>query len=336
MRINPSYEDDLDHGVKLAAPSDVEVTAMTRALRTWYEAAGVRADPRRVLRDERREGAFYWPPHLAPLVDHPAIRALGDEAREEILVRHLFQYLDLTANYELKVVNRACDLLANGRSGLYLPAPVRLDAYKIYVDEGYHALYSRDLIFQVEEGSGIRHIPSDFQKYISFVQRAQEQVPASLHDMVMMLVVVVFETLVTATLTQIPKQRTVISTVRELVTDHAEDEARHSVFYSELFGYLWGQFDPKQRRLLGPLIPEFIVAPLAPPRDALRAWLSHVGVERDDIDDVIAESYPLADVQGAMARTARATLRLFGKHGLYDDPRTREAFAARDLLPDGA
>jgi hypothetical protein len=289
-----------------------------------------------VLRDEQREGAFYWPLHLAPMVDHPAIVALGDDARDEILVRHLFQYLDLTANYELKVVNRASELLANGRSGLYLPPPIRLDAYKIYVDEGYHALYSRDLIFQVEDASGIRHIPSDFQRYISFMRRAQDQVPASLHDIVMLLVVVVFETFVTATLTQIPKQRTVISTVRELVTDHAEDEARHSVFYSEIFGYLWGQLSPKQRRLLGPLIPEFIVAPLAPPRDAMRAWLNHLGLERDDIDDVIGESYPLIDVQAGIARTARATLRLFGKHDLYDDPRTRDAFAAHGLLPDDA
>jgi hypothetical protein len=74
---------------------------------------------------------------------------------------------------------------------------------------------------------------------------------------------------VTATLTQIPKQWTVISTVRELVTDHAEDEARHSVFYSELFGYLWGQLSLKQRRILGPLLLEFIVRPLQPPREAL-------------------------------------------------------------------
>jgi hypothetical protein len=161
-------------------------------------------------------------------------------------------------------------------------------------------------------------------------------VSANLHDIVVLLVVVVFETLVTATLTQIPKQRTVISTVRELVTDHAEDEARHSVFYSELFGYLWGQLDPKQRGLLGPLIPSFIVAPLSPPTDALRAWLTHVGVERDDVDGVVGESYPLADVREGMVRTARATLRLFGNHGLYEDPRTREAFAAHGILPDDA
>lgn len=331
-----SHSEEHIGGVDLAPPTDLEVTAMTRALRTWYDAAGVRVDPRRVLRDERREGADYWPPHLAPLVEHPAVRALGDGAREEILVRHLFQYLDLTAHYELQVVNRASEMLANGRSGLYLPAAVRLDAYKIYVDEGYHALYSRDLIFQVEAASEIPHIPMDFEKYMSFLRRAQERVPADMRDMVMLLVVVVFETLVTATLTQIPKQRTVISTVRELVTDHAEDEARHSVFYGELFGYLWGQLSPRQRRLLGPLIPAFIVGPLAPPAEALREWLSHVGVDRRDVDDVIGESYPHTDVQAGMARTARATLRLFGKYGLYDDPRTREAFAAHGLLPKDA
>jgi para-aminobenzoate N-oxygenase AurF len=317
-------------------PTETEVSAITRALKTWYEAAGVRTDPRRVLSQERHEGAFYWPPHLAPLFSHPAVVACGPEAGEEILIQHLYQYLDFTANYELRVINQASELLANGRAGLYLPAPVRRDAYKIYVDEGYHALYSRDLIFQVADASGIKHRPYDFEGFMGFMLRAQEQVGPDLRLVVMFLVVVVFETLVTSTLTQIPKQRDVISTVRELVTDHAEDEARHSVFYSELFGYLWGELSPKQRRTLGPLLPEFIVRPLEPPCEAQSQWLVNIGIDPRDTQGILEEAYPLRETQAGMARTARATLRLFGKHGLYDDPRTREAFGARGLLPSDA
>jgi hypothetical protein len=320
----------------LGAPSDTEVTDITRALKTWYASAGVRADPRRVLGDERREGLHYWPPHLAPLAQHAAVVAHGPRAVEETLVRHLYQYLDMTANYELRVVNRASELLANGRAGFRLPEPVRLDAFKIYVDEGYHALYSRDLIFQVEAVTGIGHRAIDFDAFITFVRRAQERVPAELAMVVAILVVVVFETFVTSTLVQIPRQKNVISTVRELVTDHAEDEARHSVFFSELFGYVWGQLRPAHRRLVGPLIPEFVVRPLEPQRATLRGWLVNLGVGAAEADGVIDEAYPAAETQLAMARTARATLRLFGNHGLYDDPRTREAFAAHGLLPSDA
>lgn len=320
----------------LGTPSESEVSAITRALRTWYEAAGVRADPRRVLGDERREGLFYWPPHLAPLESHPAVVERGPQAREEILVRHLYQYLDMTANYELRVVNKASELLANGRSGFHLPEPVRLDAYKIYVDEGYHALYSRDLIFQVVAATGIAHRPLDFEPYMAFMRQAQEAVPAELAFVVAILVVVVFETFVTSTLVQIPKQKNVISTVRELVTDHAEDEARHSVFYSELFGYVWGQLRPAHRRLLGPLLPAFVVRPLELPRATLRDWLVSSGIDPIDTDGIIDEAYPDAETRVGMARTARATLRLFGRHGLYDDPRTREAFDAHGLLPSDA
>lgn len=324
--------DDFTYGT----PTETEVSEITRALKNWYEVAGVRSDPRRVLSDERREGAFYWPPHLAPLFSHGAVVARGPQSGEEILVRHLYQYLDFTANYELRVINQASELLANGRSGLYLPAPVRQDAYKIYVDEGYHALYSRDLIFQVAAASGIEHQPYDFDGFMEFMPRAQQQVPPELRLVVIFVIVVVFETLVTATLTQIPKQRNVISTVRELVTDHAQDEARHSVFYSELFGYLWGQLSPKQRRIIGPLLPEFIVRPLQPPREALRQWLVNIGIDGCDTDDIIDEAYPMAETEAGMARTARATVRLFGKHGLYDDPRTRETFDAYGLLPSDA
>jgi hypothetical protein len=62
----------------------------------------------------------------------------------------------------------------------------------------------------------------------------------------------------------------------------------------------------------------------------------NVGIDPLDTDGILSEAYPVAETQAGMARTARATLRLFGKHGLYDDPRTRETFDAHGLLPSDA
>jgi hypothetical protein len=319
-----------------AAPDDHEVAAITKALRSWYDRAGVRVDPRRLMREEHRDGLEYWPAALARFVEHPLVAGRGPAVRDELLVRQLYQYLQFTANYELRVINRSTELIANGRSGLDLPAPVRLDAYKIYVDEGYHALYSFDVIAQVEQASRIKHRPFDFDATLRHLHDAQDALPRGLRTTAALLVVIVFETLITATLTQIPRSGEVISLVREVVRDHAQDEGCHHAYFSKFFGYLWGQLTPRDRRRLGPLLAEFVVRPLQPQLDPLRDALAVAGLPRDEAEAVLADSFPADETAGAIRSTARSTLRLFGRHGLYDDPGTRAAFEARGLLVEGA
>ena len=317
-------------------PPTVQTTAITRALRQWYERAGVRCDPRRLLRDESREGLSYWPADLAPFVAHPLVIERGPALREELLVRQLYQYLQFTANYETRVINPATELIANGRSGIALPASVRLDAFKIYCDEGYHALYSADAIEQVQAASRIEHRSSDFDATLRHLHDAQDQAPAHLRNIVTLLVAVVFETLVTATLTQIPRHRDVVSFVREIVTDHAHDEGRHHAFFSSFFSHLWGQLSPRDRRALGPLLPEFVVRPLAPQIGPLRHALACAGLRPAEVDRVVRETYPPELTRTTMRNTAKSTLKLFARHDLFDDPATREAFGERGLLAQAA
>jgi hypothetical protein len=319
-----------------AAPLEHETAAITKALRSWYDRAGVRVDPRRLMREENREGLHYWPPALAGFMEHPLVAQQGAAAREELLVRQLYQYLQFTANYELRVINRATELIANGRTGLDLPVPVRMDAYKIYVDEGYHAMYSFDVIAQVEQASGIEHRPFDFDTTLRYLHEAQENAPARLRTTAGLLVVIVFETLITATLTQIPRSGDVISLVREVVSDHAHDEGCHHAYFSKFFGYLWGQLSPKDRSIVGPLLAEFIVRPLEPQLDTLRDSLQVAGLSREACEEVLEDSFPAGRTRDTIRATAKSTLRMFGNHGLYDDPGTREAFAARGLLVEGA
>ena len=148
----------------------------------------------------------------------------------------------------------------------------------------------------------------------------------------MMLVVIVFETFITGTLTQIPRDPNVISLVREIVTDHAQDEGRHHAFFSSFFSKLWGQLDDRQRRALGPLLPDMIVRPLEPPVSAIGDALNDIGLTRDEAGRVLEESYPREEVMAGIRRSAKATLRLFERHELYEHERTHEAFASRGLL----
>lgn len=314
------------------APAFVEPTPITRALRQWYERAGVRADPRRVLLDEAREGLSYWPAELAPFVEHPLVIERGAALREELLVRQLYQYLQFTASYETRVINPATELIANGRSGIVLPPQARIDAYKIYCDEGYHALYSADALSQVEAASGVAPGPFEFDTTLRSLRDAQDAAPGPLRNIVPLLVATVFETLVTATLTQIPRQKGVASFVREIVTDHARDECRHHAYFSRFFSYLWGQLSSRERRSLGPLLPEFVVRPLQPQVASLHRSLAAAQLTEQEIECVLHDSFPREQTESTIRRTAQATLSLFARHDLFDDPATREAFVKFRLI----
>src|SRR5206468_11633632 len=125
-----------------------------------------------------------------------------------------------TAHFETRVVNRAAELVANQREGLEIPAPLRLDAYRIYCDEGYHALYSMDLVRQVELVTGVPHRPVPFERYLARLRRVQQTPPRELHALAQLLLVVVFETMVTRLLRTLPRDDRVVSTVRQVVADH--------------------------------------------------------------------------------------------------------------------
>ena len=75
-----------------------------------------------------------------------------------------------------------------------------------------------------------------------------------------------------------------------------------------------------------------MVRPLTPRLEAVERTLSTAGLSRDDVAQVLGESYAEATTAAALRRTARATLKLFARHDLFDDPATHDAFHARGLI----
>jgi P-aminobenzoate N-oxygenase AurF len=317
---------------ELASVEELELPAVAAALADWHDRAGVRNDPRRLLHEEELHGLWLWPAALAPHVDHPLVQQRGAELRRRLLAQQACQYLEFTANYETRVINPATEVIANGRLGVPIPRTLRLGAYKIYCDEAFHALTSVDTVDQLISATGYDDLDYDFDATLAHLEAAKAQAPANLSCVVTLLVAVVFETLVTASLSQIPRDKSVVTFVRQVVRDHAHDESRHHLFFSRFFGYLWGQLRPAERRALGPLLPEFVVRPLLPRLEAPRRTLLQAGLSVAQVDDVLAESYADAVAAQQLRHTARATLKLFGRHNLYDDPATREAFQVHGLI----
>ncbi|MCA1565780.1 MAG: diiron oxygenase [Acidobacteria bacterium] len=300
-------------------------------LSDWDSRAGVRAGVRRLLEEETAE-KVYFSPALDPIIRHPLLVRLGKEAERSLLIYHLYSYLEFTASFEIEVVNRGAQRIAFGKSGLDLPSEMLFDAYKIYCDEAYHSLYSIDLKVQIEAATGIKPLPYNFGDFLRRFNKAREAVPPNLRPLSGLLFVIVFETLISSTLNKIPKDEQVVLAVRKMIADHANDEARHHAFFSSFMDVLWPQLSKRQKSILGPILPHFIIKALEPDYEAIKRRLKMYDLRPEEIDQIMAESYPWPEVIDGLRKTAGATLQLFRRNGLFEDPQTLEEFQKSGLI----
>jgi hypothetical protein len=258
-------------------------------LDSWYEVAGVRGGARRLFHEESDQGRVFFPANLVPYLEHEAVRELPLARLREITVRHLYQFLLSTAHLETRVVNRGAERIANNRSGLDLPLSSRLDAYKVYCDEGYHSLYSLDLACQIADVTGIALPDWNYGVFVDRLEEAARRLLPGEPVLAQLLQVIVFETLITAVLNEVPKDEGVVTAVREITRDHARDEGRHHRFFSALFHELWSQLPTELRhqvaRAMPPLIRECLTWDLEPVRSSLVLAGIAEGTAKEIVDD---------------------------------------------------
>ncbi|MEO3973079.1 diiron oxygenase [Streptomyces sp. CAU 1734] len=301
----------------------------------WYEKAGVRGGVRRIFHEEEEQGRIFFPEALVPHLSHPEVKALAPERVRELTLRHLYQFLHATTHLETRVVNGAAEPVANGRAGYDFPTALRMDAFKVYCDEGYHALYSLDLADQVAAVSGVPVPDFDYGGFVTALQDAGRRLLPDDPLLAGQLQAVVFETLITSVLNEVPQDPTVVSTVRELMRDHAKDEGRHHRFFSAFFLQLWTRLDRSRRIAAGRALPAMIRAALDWDLGPVHGSLRMAGLGEEAARAVLAECYGTPAGDDRIRTIARSTVRLCTQAGAFDLPGVRDAFAAHGLQEAG-
>lgn len=303
----------------------------------WYERASVRTKPRRILLDEEAEGKVYFPVGQMPILSHPLVRERGPGVARALMVQKLYRYLDFTAHLEHHLVNSAAQKIAFRQTDFDLPGEMLFDAHKLYTDEAYHALFSEDLKLQVVATTKMLPLSSAPPEFLNWLRVQQASHPPEWSGLLEIYSAVVAETLISATLVQLPRDPTVITTVRELVADHAEDEAIHHRFFAQLFRMTWPMLSEKQKAMIGPKLAHFMVKFLLPDLGELRTGLVAAGLDPVDAEQVLDESHSSrGEIMEGVRRTARMTLRLFEQCGLWQDSRIRDSFEREELLVSSA
>ncbi len=266
-------------------------------MRDWYTVASVRS----VERAGPGAGTLF----SRALVPWVGKLAGADPAIErELLRRSLGRYLHTTHVLELKVVNRVAEAIAMGELPLPFDEQARLDAHKIYVDEGYHALMAAELIAQLTDDLGLAP-PAFLGRLARIEARAASEADRAL---IRLLFTVVSETVVSANLLTLARDPELVPEVRSFVAQHARDEAWHATYFTARFADLWGWLDPPEREHYAAMLPELVAAFVEPDALAIAEDLAAVGLPE----------VPLAELWSTEATraAARPTLQCFERAGV--------------------
>src|SRR5215203_1007912 len=285
----------------------------------WDNLAAVRTKPRRML-GEVSPGTLFYSPDLAPTVSQPAVISLGEDVQRPLLVQHLYGYMEFTAKLEHGHVNDIALRLAHGQAGVTLSPDMRFDAYRLYCDEAYHAVVAMDLTRQVERETGIIPLSGPDPAFLAELESLFAPLDSDDRAIARLLFVVVSETLITGSLTRIPRDRRVVDAVREAANDHAHDEGRHHAYFSSVLLAVWPQLSDAARARLGPLVAQFILLFLRPDLARIGVALVSCGLASESVGDVLAAAYPDSRLVAEARMTARATIALFERVGALAIP----------------
>jgi hypothetical protein len=301
-------------------------------MRNWDERATVRTHPRRLLEVDDIHVKEFFSPDLVAIVHHPAVADRGHHTVRALLLQHLYGYLDFTSRLEHDLVNEVARRIAQGIPGLSLSHDMRLDAHRLYCDEAYHALASADIKYQIEMATGVLDTPRPLPSFLVWVREAREDLPAEIRSMTDVFFAVVSETLISRTLTRVPRDQRVNTVVRDVIADHARDEAVHHAYFSDFMEIAWPQISASHRALIGPLLPHCVLAFLWPEYEATAQALVREGWRESEAQRIVEDIRWQAGDDRSLASMASATLRLFRRVGVFDDPVTEDAFASAGLI----
>ena len=280
----------------------------------WNETSWIRSKP---MRDDSIIG-LPFSPDLVPLASHFAI-AQDHKLWMTVLAYRLLAHLQFTTLLELNHVNPVCSNLAQGNAPIDLTLQQCNDALKIYCDEGGHALFVELFSTQVKQTFSLEDSVLGrpiFDKVIENII-AENQTQLST-DLIKLFFVSISETLVTKILKQVPKDPKVANVVRNVIGDHAADEALHSAYFQSLFPLLWYNLSALEKQEMVKLLPPLVWAFLGPDYDVEYNVLKALGFNDINARGILEEVFIPTDVASAVKQAASPTLRMFEKAGVFE------------------
>lgn len=292
----------------------------------WEARGSVRTRPRKTI--DFTQTGYFFPEDRQPLLLDENVAALGEQAKERILIQSFFKYLHDIVNLEIKEIVSACTKVLYSDLPVEFGPEIKLNTYSIVIDEYYHVYIAQDLIMQLREqypDLGEFDFPtSDSQHAVAEIKKRLEP---QYHDVFEILANCCFETTLVRELVEFFDSKDVHPSIRYYVNDHMNDESRHYAFFLDLMKYLWAEVPEDFREAIGSLMGEFVKLYLSVESEKRfnAQLLESVLGDREQAERSIGELYAGFDVTTDMP-IVQNVLRAFGKAGMLEHPAVRSSF----------
>ncbi len=301
----------------------------------WDERASVRRKPTRRLEVSHGTELFF-PPEYAPWVDHQLVAEREPQARFELLVHALHQYLHFTTVLEQVAILPVTLRLSRGlgSSGVDLPPAMRTDAFRITTDESWHAQFCHEFMAQVGHRTGTPPVAIVDPAFAARLDQARVSFGTSHRALADLTFACVSETLISGFLASVPRDTRLPKPVRELIADHASDEGRHHAYFRSFLKQLWPKLSIGERTLVGCHVPGFVDTFLGPDPVGADSALRELGFPAADRATILGDVLDdwTAHTRNTHALAASGTVHAFAEVGALDLAEVRDAFEAADLL----
>lgn len=294
----------------------------------WDDVSWIRSRP---IRQGKITG-LPFSPDLMPLASHPAIEK-DSERWLQVLAYKLLGYLKFTTLLELNYVNPITAALAAGRAPFKVTAQQRSDALRVYCDEAGHALFTEELAMQVQETFGLHPSMLGRPRMELVLEKILEENKSELSPhLIKLFFVAISETLISKYLNSLPHDKNVDPLVREVVADHADDEAKHNIYYRNLFPILWDNLTCYEKEEIGKLLPKLVCAFLGPDKEFEYRVLRQIGFNQNDAKGILLEVYIPSEVASSVKKAASPTLKMFEDAGVFEIAAVEQVFADYEYI----
>lgn len=296
----------------------------------WNQKSSVRSTP---LRGDNLSESVGLPfsPKLVPLANHPMITE-DPKCLKTVLGYRLLRSLQAIKLIELDYVFPVCREISLGRLVDSLTFQQRQTALLIATDECYHAVSMEKLTVEAACGYDLDRSLLEKPQFVTYLEKVTDENQLS-PILAALFFCFVSETLVTGLMDLVPKDTQVVSVVRQVFGDHAQDEGFHCTYFMNIFEPTWKFLNTDQRETLGRVLPGIIISLVSSDKQFDRKVLKALSFSDRQANAILDEVYAdKAALSKAARQSANKTIRMFNSAGMLYMPSVFEAFAEEGLI----
>ncbi len=278
----------------------------SKASQRWHGSSGVRNGPVHSLAATSLERPLF-PIHRVPVAQSALVRELSEASHRLIGARHLYRYMQFTAELEVLVVNQVVATMATGRAPFAVSDELRIASMQIYTDEAYHALVAQTIANDIGRLADYQ-APSVWVGVERRLGAVITKHPGLPPEFVRTLFVYLSETLITGNLRDLSTAPDLDEGARAAIKEHARDEGRHHVLFRDLLPHFWSSVPSRHRTGLLSLVADLVLCFFAPERAAVELELRDYGLAPRQCSDVVEEAYLPETVRASALLSARQSL----------------------------